>query len=88
VSPIRTALVLQSANRCVEHRAIPGVEHVDDSTYRRSVTTAEGRLRCSSLPPDSEEPLVWLRVRGVGEDVPLLPGLVQTARYWTLTPIL
>jgi AraC family transcriptional regulator, regulatory protein of adaptative response / DNA-3-methyladenine glycosylase II len=61
-------------------RAIPGVERLAGATYRRSVVTEDGTIAVLELTPEPDEPVVRLRVHGVGGDVPMLAGLVQTAR--------
>ena len=61
-------------------RAIPGVEHVDGGRYARAMRTPAGPPMVVELEPDPTEPVVALRVSGVGGDVPLLAGVVQASR--------
>ena len=61
-------------------RAVPGVEHVDDATYRRSVRTAGGGGALLELTPEPDEGIVRLRAVGVGADVPHPDGLVEASR--------
>ena len=59
-------------------RAISGIEHVDDGTYRRSIATAEGGGAVVALTPDRDA--VRLRVSGVDESDPEFETIVQKAR--------
>ncbi len=59
-------------------RAIPGIEAMDGSTFRRSVRTKEGRAAVIGLTPHPSEHHIALEV-GVDE-VPELGGIVQAAR--------
>jgi AraC family transcriptional regulator of adaptative response / DNA-3-methyladenine glycosylase II len=59
-------------------RAVPGIEHLDGTTYRRSLIAA-GRAASIALTPDPVEPLVRLVVSGT-VDNGALADVVQTAR--------
>jgi AraC family transcriptional regulator of adaptative response / DNA-3-methyladenine glycosylase II len=59
-------------------RAVPGIEHLDGTTYRRSVT-AGGAAALLELTPEPDEPVVRLRVSWV-DGVPDPAGAVLTAR--------
>jgi AraC family transcriptional regulator of adaptative response / DNA-3-methyladenine glycosylase II len=61
-------------------RAIPGVEHVEDGRYARAMRTSAGSPLVIELEPAPSEPVVALRVTGVGDDVPLLASVVQASR--------
>ena len=61
-------------------RAIPGVEHVDARRYARAMRAPDGPPMVIELEPDPTEPVVTLRVSGVGDDVPLLASVVQASR--------
>ena len=61
-------------------RAIPGVEHVEEGRYSRAMRTSAGPPVVIELEPDPTEPVVALRVTGVGDDVPLLASVVQASR--------
>lgn len=61
-------------------RAVPGVEQVADGHYARAMRTSGGSPVVIELVPDPAEPVVALRVTGVGGDVPLLASVVQAAR--------
>jgi AraC family transcriptional regulator of adaptative response / DNA-3-methyladenine glycosylase II len=60
-------------------RAVPGIEHVDGATYRRSLAAA-GRAVSIQLTPDPVEPVVRLRVRGAVGMAGALDDVVRTAR--------
>ncbi len=61
-------------------RAVPGIEHLEGTTYHRSVTAA-GAALLLQLTPDLDEPVVRLRVSGVdGDAAPDPAAVVQTAR--------
>ena len=61
-------------------RAIPGVEHVEEGRYSRAMRTPAGPPVVIELEPQRSEPVVALRVAGVGDDVPLLASVVQASR--------
>jgi AraC family transcriptional regulator of adaptative response / DNA-3-methyladenine glycosylase II len=61
-------------------RAIEGVERVGDGRYTRAMRAPGGAPVVIELEPDAVEPVVTLRVAGIGDDVPLLAGVVQGAR--------
>ena len=60
-------------------RAVPGIEHVDGLTYRRSARTIGGDGVLLELTPDPDESVVCLRVSGVG-DASDAEGSGQVAR--------
>lgn len=61
-------------------RAIPGVESVAGGRYSRAVRSPAGQPVVLDAEPDPVEPVVALRVTGVGEDVPQLAAVVQAVR--------
>ena len=61
-------------------RAIPGVESVAGGRYSRAVRSPAGRPVVLEAEPDPFEPVVALRVIGVGDDVPQLAAVVQSVR--------
>jgi AraC family transcriptional regulator of adaptative response / DNA-3-methyladenine glycosylase II len=61
-------------------RAIPGVEHVGRGRYARAMRSLAGPPVVIELEPHPSEPVVALRVTGVGDDVPLLASVVQASR--------
>jgi AraC family transcriptional regulator, regulatory protein of adaptative response / DNA-3-methyladenine glycosylase II len=61
-------------------RAIPGIEHVEGGTYRRSISTADGAGALIALTPDPDRDAVRLRVSGVDEDDQAFETIVQKAR--------
>lgn len=76
----RPPLAWRQLSAFLGERAIPGVEELDGSTYRRSVRTLDGDGVVLELTPRQDEYVVHLEIRGAGERVPRLAGLVQTAR--------
>ena len=64
----------------LDARSIPGVEHVEGGRYARAIRPISGSPVVLVLEPDATEPAVTLRVHGVGDDVPPLAVVVQSAR--------
>ena len=68
-------------------RAIPGVESVAGGRYSRAVRSPAGRPVVLEAEPDPFEPVVALRVIGVGDDVPqLAPSCSRCDACSTSTP--
>jgi len=64
----------------LDARAIPGVEAVASGRYSRAVRSPAGHPVVIEVEPDAVEPIVVLRVIGVGDDVPQLAAVVQSVR--------
>ena len=64
----------------LDARAIPGVETVANGRYSRAVRSPAGHPVVIEAEPDAVEPIVALRVIGVGDDVPQLAAVVQSVR--------
>ncbi len=64
----------------LDARAIPGVEHVGRGRYARAMRSLAGPPVVIELEPHPSQPVVALRVTGVGDDVPLLASVVQASR--------
>jgi AraC family transcriptional regulator of adaptative response / DNA-3-methyladenine glycosylase II len=62
-------------------RAIPGVEQATGDRYVRAMRTPKGPPVVIELEPRQAEPVVSLRVTGIGGDAPLPASLVQAARH-------
>ena len=82
--PYRRPLAADRLLAFLDARAIPGVEHVAGGRYARAVRSTAGEPLVIELEPDPAEPVVALRVAGIGDEVALARVVESSRRLFDL----